>query len=169
MKIILNKNDSNVPQRRLAAMSGEMHDSNKTDGMSNLSRGARLLIWTMRQFIATSGHTTLIAREFAAACGNDASSVFATFGTFLCMLAYSGRRRLRIGLPGDSGLTEDERLLVNMIAAFQNDNRVLADFYMGRFSRRATRHELRMAIGALATAFASNGLLFPVSRSFRAA
>lgn len=127
---------------------------------SHLSRGTRLLIRALRRLVVGQNHCPLVAREFATACGEDAPEVFASFGTFLCTLAFSGRRRLSVGHPGDSRLTGDEKQLVAMLALAQSSDGRGFEASVRRLSRADARHEMMMAAGALAAAFAAHGLHF---------
>jgi hypothetical protein len=147
-------------QEMETAQDGKAHDGE----MAGLSEGARLLVWSLRRLVAGQGSCPLVAREFAAVCRNDAAEVFAAFGVFLCMLAYARLRRLSVGLPGESRLTPDERQIVDMVAVAQSENDLLFDVYVRRFARAEVHHEVKLAAGAMASAFAAHGLRLRRSR-----
>lgn len=135
------------------------------DGMTERERdvlglnyGEHLLIWALRRLVVRPEVCRVVEREFADTCREDAGEVLATFRVFLGTLSHAARRRVCIGHPGSFGLTADERRLVSLIAAAQNDDRSRLDALTCWFARGGTQPLLAIAARALATAFAANDL-----------
>jgi len=120
--------------------------------------GEHLLVWSWRRIAAGRGDCPLILREFARACGEDTVEVFATFHTFLRALAHGSRRRLRVGWPGASVLTGDERQLLALIAAAQAGHGALFEAHLRWLARGEFHDAVAIAAQALGRALKAHAL-----------
>jgi hypothetical protein len=129
-------------------------------GVAGLAYGEHLLVWTLRKIVARRDVVCpVIAREFAEVCGADADRVLATFRAFLDSLGLTARRRISIGHPGWFGLTGDERQILGMIRAAQDDDQGRLAAQVCWFAQIERQSELADAARALAAAFAAHELL----------
>ncbi len=129
------------------------------EGMAGLGYGEHLLIWTLRKIVARRDFACpVVAREFAETCGEDADRVL-TFRAFVDILSLTARRRIAIGHPGWYGLTGDERQILGMIRASQEDDQARLAAQVCWFARSDRRPQLAKAVRALAAAFAAHQLL----------
>jgi hypothetical protein len=129
---------------------------------AGLGYGEQLLTWTWRKIVTGRSGCPLIAREFARLCGEDAAEVLATFCTFLCALAYVGRRRLQMGYPGYAALTADERRLLTLLAAAQANDETRFEAHLRWLARAELQPALAIAARALGTALKTHGLQLPL-------
>jgi hypothetical protein len=132
--------------------------ANREHDVLGLNYGEHLLIWAMRRLVVRPEVCRVVEREFADACRDDAAEVLGTFRVFLGTLSYTARRRICIGHPGSFGLTADERGLVGLIAAAQNDDQSRLDAVACWFARSDAQPHLAIAARALASAFAAHQL-----------
>jgi hypothetical protein len=131
-----------------------------SEGVARLVYGEHLLVWTLRNIVARRDVLCpVISHEFAEACGEDADRVLATFRAFLDSLGLTARRRISIGHPGWFGLTGDERQILSMIRAAQEDDQARLDAQVCWFARIDRQPQLASAARALAAAFAAHELL----------
>ncbi|HUN50228.1 MAG TPA: hypothetical protein VMU42_03900 [Candidatus Sulfotelmatobacter sp.] len=131
-------------------------------GQSGLGCAEHLLVWSLRHLVAGRGDCPLIADAFSAACGEDAAEVFATFRVVIRMLVYAGRRRLCVARPGQNGVSACERQLLNIIAAVQAGDRPRFEAHLSWLARAEARHELAMAVQAVARALSTHQLILPL-------
>ncbi|HVJ55532.1 MAG TPA: hypothetical protein VM689_23935 [Aliidongia sp.] len=131
--------------------------------------GARVLVCAWRKIVTAGGECPLVYRDFADFCGEDAGEVLATFGTFLRVLAYASRRKLRVGHPGSTDITGDERQILAMLAAAQAGEADLLAAHLCWLARTELRHALTLAIRALGSALGANGLELPLPSAPKAA
>jgi hypothetical protein len=136
--------------------------ANYETGVTGLSYGEHLLVWSWRRIITGRGDCPLIAREFLQLCGEDAAEVLATFYTFLQALACAGRRRLQVGYPGCSALTADERQMLVLIAVAQRHDAARLQAHLQIIARAALRPALAIAARALGTALNEHDLRLPL-------
>jgi hypothetical protein len=121
-----------------------------------------LLVWSLRRLATGRGVCPQMAREFSDACGDDADEVFDTFRLVIRMVVYAGRRRLRVGSPGQLRITCCERQILNVIAAAQAGDQDRFDALLRWMARTDVRHELAMAVRAFATALSAHRLILPL-------
>jgi len=117
-----------------------------------------LLISAWRRIASGRNTCPLLIREFSEACGEDGLEALATFVTFLNALAYASRRRLSVGLPGGMALTADERQVLTLIAAAQNDRPALFQAHLSWLARGDARPTLAIGARALAAALNAHAL-----------
>ena len=137
-------------------------EAHAAEDMSGLTEGEQLVVRSWRRVAAERIDGPLLAREFERACGEDAAEVFATFCTFLRALACASRRHLRIGHPGCSTLTLDERQLLTVIAAAQAGDETRLEANLRWLARAELRVALAIAVSALGTALAAHGYCLPL-------
>jgi hypothetical protein len=136
----------------------------ETDTLAAFGYSERLLVRSLRRIASGKGCCPFISREVAALCGEEALEVVATCGTFLQALSFAGRRRLTFAKPGSAGITPDERQLLELVAATQAGRTELFEAHLRWLARPERRPVLKIAAGAVATAFAVNELRFAPPR-----
>lgn len=132
--------------------------------LAEFGYGERLLVRSLRRIVSGRGCCPIISREIAVLCGEDALEVVATCRTFLQALAFAGRRRLSFAKPDSPGITQDERQLLELVAATQAGRMDLFEAHLRWLARPERRPVLKIAAGAVATAFAVNELYFTLPR-----
>lgn len=124
-----------------------------------LTRGGRLLVWTMRRMVIRRGLCALASRDFDREYGGDGGEVLGAFAVFVTMLGHSARRRISVGHPGCCGLTWDERQILSVLAAAQDDDPPRLCALLCWLVRPELQQSLALVARALATAFAVHGLV----------
>ncbi len=118
----MTRNNNNVASP--IAKASSMLTSNPYDP---LFHGERLLIRTLRLLALTTPCHGLQA-HFEAACGCAGETAYRMLEAFVQQLALRGRRRVRLSIPADPRLTEDEALLLDAFGCAQaGDYRSLDD------------------------------------------
>jgi hypothetical protein len=128
-------------------------------GTLGASSADHLLVWTLRRVVVRREICAAILREFADACGDESEAVLGIFRAFVLTLGQAARRPVSVGHPGYFGLTADERQILSMIRAAQDDDQVRLDALVCWFARPNEQHPLALAIYVLGTAFAAHDLL----------
>jgi hypothetical protein len=83
-----------------------------------LFHGERLLIRTVRLLALTTPCHSLRA-HFEAACGCAGDTAYRMLEAFVQQLAAKGRRQVRLSIPADPRLTEDEALMLDVFGCAQ--------------------------------------------------
>lgn len=92
-----------------------MHNQAPYDPMFH---GERLLIRTVRLLaLATPCHG--LKAHFEAACGCAGEAAYRMLEAFVQQLAVKGRRRVRLSIPADPRLTDDEALVLDVFGCAQ--------------------------------------------------
>jgi len=117
-----------------------------------------LLVWSWRRIVTGRIHCPVMAQEFAEACGNAGSKVFAALCTFLRALAAASRRHLAFSAPNPFDVTADERQVLTLLAAAQAEDHALVQAHLRWLARPEQRHELQIAAYTLATTLRANNL-----------
>lgn len=125
---------------------------------------ARLLVHSWRLTMAHGTGCSLIESRFRCSCGATAHRVFRAFCVFLCVLALSQRRCLRVNPPGQAALTADEARLLALIAAAQNDYPATLDAHLGWLAEPPLRQTLENSVRELAGLLKDAGQRLPVPR-----
>jgi hypothetical protein len=120
--------------------------------------GEHLLVWSWRRIVEGRIHCPVMAYEFAEACGDAGSQVFAALCVFLRALAAASRRRLAFCAPNPFDVTADERQTLTLLAAAQAEDHALFQAHLSWLARPQQRHELQAAAYALAAALKANRL-----------
>lgn len=132
------------------------------DGKAKENDCARLLVHSWRLTMAHGAECPLIASRFRCSCGAGAQQVFRAFCVFLCVLALSQRRCLRVNPPGQAALTTDEVRLLTLIAAAQNDYPATLDAHLGWLADPPLRKALENSVRELASLLQDAGQRLPV-------
>ncbi len=127
--------------------------------LSELSRGERLLVRTLRRLARGWDLCAGLTREFADTCGKEqAAEVIGTLRLFLGTVGCTARRRVTVAPPGWSELTADERQILSLIAAAQEADEPRLAALVCWFARLEVQPLLSHASRELAMAFASHEL-----------
>ena len=123
---------------------------------------AQLLVSSWRMTMVHGIECPLIAQQFRCACGAEGREVFTAFCTFLCALAISQRRCLRVNPPGPHALTSDESRMLTLIAAAQCDCPATLDAHLSWLALRPLRKTLEASARELAALLGTSGQRLPV-------
>ena len=105
-----------------------MHDLRPCD---TLFHGERLLIRTVRLLALTAPCHSLQA-HFEAACGCAGEAAYRMLEAFVQQMAARGRRPVRLSIPADPRLTDDEALILDVFGCAQaGDYRALDERLRG--------------------------------------
>ncbi len=124
-----------------------------------LRYGEHLLVWTLRRQVAVGTACPVLRREFAATCGADSTEVLSMVRICLDVLIRGARHRLVIGHPGACHLTGDERQVLNLVSAAQDNDHPRRDALLCWLMRADLRQQATAAIEMLAAMFAAHNLL----------
>lgn len=83
-----------------------------------LFHGERLLVRTVRLLALTTPRHGLQA-HFEAACGCAGEAAYRMLEAFVQQMAANGRRRVRLSIPADPRLTDDEALILDVFGCAQ--------------------------------------------------
>ncbi|HEY1506933.1 MAG TPA: hypothetical protein VGF92_21710 [Stellaceae bacterium] len=133
--------------------------------LNGLTEPQCLIVRTFRKILLGNRNCPALVRDFALAYGADAVEVYMTFRTLLAALAYAGRRPLSAGHPGCAWLTDDERQLLNLIAAAQAEDGDLFEANLRWLARADLRASLAMTANAFAQALRAHGQVLPVMQA----
>jgi hypothetical protein len=123
-----------------------------------LFHGERLLVRTVRLLALTTPCHSLKA-HFEAACGCSGDAAYRMLEAFVQQLALRGRRRVRLSIPADPRLTEDEALILDAFGCAQaSDYRSLDERLRGLVGAQPPV-TLGAAACMVAETLAMNGLL----------
>lgn len=139
-------------------MSDEPWTTTHNPDLSAFGYADHFLVWSWRRIAAGESYVPLIAHEFRKVCGEDAAELFATTSTFLRALGYASRRHLRIGHPGSTALTDDERQILTLVAAAQWGDWPRFEAHVRWLAHTGLRDALGAAAHALGAALMVNGM-----------
>lgn len=117
-----------------------------------------LLLWACRRSRLGVPFSLDLAEEFVDTCGEDGIEVLFALDLFVQAIASTTLRRPEFGEPVAHTLTEDERLLVTLLAACQAGLPDIAQHCLDQLVDTKCRSFVMMAAGTLAKAFAINAL-----------
>ncbi|TAL34542.1 MAG: hypothetical protein EPN98_08780 [Phenylobacterium sp.] len=92
--------------------------SNEAQPCDALFHGERLLVRTVRLLALTTPCHGLQA-HFEAACGCAGEAAYRMLEAFVQQMALKGRRRVRLSIPADPRLTDDEALILDVFGCAQ--------------------------------------------------
>lgn len=140
--------------------------SDDVETIADLSRSEHLLVWALRAIAVGHGDCPLIAQTFARACGPMGGHALQAYFALVKFIGMSGRRRLRVHVPGCPRVSHDERTIVGIVAAAQGSTRGPEETLLGmrlRFLVQGEPHQsLLCAAQEVARVFAANGYILPL-------
>ena len=102
-------------------MDDEWSDEDRT--LQALSRPEHLLVWALRAIAVGHGDCAVVARTFAHACGEMGAEALQSYVVLVQYIGMTGRRRLRVHVPGCPCVSADETSVVGVVAAAQHSLR----------------------------------------------
>jgi nitroreductase len=125
-----------------------------------------LLIWALRRLVLWHEQPCpAVGRAFADICPEPRDDALATFRAFISILCHTARDRIRIGRPSWPKFTSDEKRLLALIRAAQEDDQPGFDALLSRFALHELRHELATGARAVAMTLATHNLWLAPSPS----
>lgn len=121
-------------------------------------RQAGFVIETWRQAALGQANVPKLLREFRRHCGDAAEDVFEQFFSFLHLLGRDSRRRLAVGHPGCPGMTRDEIQVLALLAAAQDEHRILFEAHLCWLAPDGPRAKISAAATNLAEGLARCGV-----------
>ncbi len=91
--------------------------------LQKLSRPEHLLVWALRAIAVGHGDCAVVARTFAHACGEMGAEALQSYVVLVKYIGMTGRRRLRVHVPGCACVSLDETAIVGVVAAAQHSLR----------------------------------------------
>jgi hypothetical protein len=95
-------------------------DSDMAESLEDLSRPEHLLVWTLRAVAVGRGDCPLIETTFNKACGPRGGQALTAYLALVRYIGLTGRRRLRVHVPGCPCVSTDEKAIVGVVAAAQD-------------------------------------------------
>lgn len=132
-------------------------DSTIALSTASLAAGARLFVWSARQWLLASREKRCIKRDLIPRYhAADCVDAIVLLDEMMCLLAISALRPIQIRCSGSSTLSEDETMLVQSLRAVQRDDDGLARRHLATmmplpFSRAFLR-PARLYVAALCAA-----------------
>lgn len=123
-----------------------------------LTHGERLLIRTVR-VLAIRGGCDGLKGCFEEACGAAGDEAYRTLQVFMQQLSACGRRRLRLSVATDPGLTTDEAAILDVFGCAQADDYISLDERLAALVGAAPPTALGAAACWVAQAFGLSGLM----------
>lgn len=128
----------------------------------NVGFAGQLLVGAARAWLAGFGDWEAIESRFLKACGRQRGpEVLACVVDFLDALTRATRRPVRVNLPRSFGLSHDEWLIVQMIAAGQDDDRPALAAMLCLLFRRHEAERLQALLESLSEHLLAVGLMVP--------
>ena len=84
-----------------------------------LDEAAHVLLSGMRAIAVGRGECPALRRRFSELCGPSGDEALNVLFVFMKQLAFCGRRRLRVHMPGCCAVSSDELIFLSAIAAAQ--------------------------------------------------
>lgn len=129
----------------------------------DLSYAEHLLVWAIRHWVDGRQCWAVVEREFRDACGSPAdSTVLTALGQFLVRIAVHGRRQIRIGYRGYPGVSPDEMVLLQLVAAAQADEPYRIACRLPWLFAMPEHREARELLTQIARPLAACGLTVPL-------
>ena len=123
-----------------------------------LFRGERLLIRTVRLLALTAPCHSLRA-HFEAACGYSGQAAYRMLEAFVQQLGVRGQRRVRLSIPADPRLTDDEALILDAFGCAQAEDYRSLDERLHGLLDAPPPFPMAAAACMVAETLAMNGLL----------
>ena len=127
-----------------------------------LTHGERLLIRTVR-VLALRGGCDGLRGCFEDACGVAGDEAYRTLQVFTQQLGACGRRRLKLSIASDPGVTLDEAVILDAFGAAQADDHRSLDERLATLVGAEPPAALGAAAAWVAQAFAMHGLTLRAS------
>lgn len=90
--------------------------------LDDLLQGEHMLLWAFRTLAVGLGDCRLLKRQFDEACGPAGAQALAALSVFVRELGINGRRKVSVAAPGSACITQDERLILALFAAAQDED-----------------------------------------------
>jgi hypothetical protein len=94
--------------------------SDMTETLEDLSRPEHLLVWALRALAVGHGDCPLLETTFSKACGERGAQALTAYLALVRYIGMTGRRRLRVHVPGCPCVSVDEKAIVGVVAAAQD-------------------------------------------------
>lgn len=130
--------------------------------LTDLAFASRFSIWWFRA-VATGHHRCpAVIAGYRQALNEQAESAYQALQDFVCLMAQSGRRSIKISLPGCLKVTADELSILSAIHAVQTDQYLLVkshlNWLLGSHSDPVVFH----AVTSFGSALAEGGVTVPI-------
>lgn len=139
---------------------GSVHRSIKTEtATAELSTGATLFIWSIRQWLVSARERQCIKRALMIPYHRlDCVSAIYPLDALMCVMTDGARRRIQIRCPHQSRLSDDERQLLLLLQASQRRDPATARREAGNLVHLSQTANLQEAAEAYARVLAHSGL-----------
>jgi hypothetical protein len=120
-----------------------------------------LLVWTWRKLVAGEVECPVLAREYMSFADGRGLSLLEAFSVFLQALGAGSRRMLAVGQPYCAGITNDEALMLRLVAAAQARDEALLTAHLSWMVRASGHEAAQLSVLHLADTLLDCGVVLP--------